>query len=94
MWKPANPPASGQPNSTPVASTPTQTKPNASPVAETPRPTHAAEPTPAPANRNAVLNTQEQATIGASLSRVKLPVPSRCISTVKSKAPSNCRAIA
>src|SRR5437868_13183922 len=67
MWKPANPPASGQPNSTPVASTPTQTKPNASPVAETPRPTHAAEPTPAPANRNAVLNTQEQATIGKSL---------------------------
>src|SRR5437762_6212368 len=67
MWKPANPPASGQPNSTPAASTPTQIKPNASPVAETPRPTHAAEPTPAPANRNAVLNTQEQATIGKSL---------------------------
>jgi len=31
------------------------------------RPTQTAEPTPAPANRNAVLNTQEQATIGKSL---------------------------
>ena len=63
MWKPANPPAPNQPNATP-APNPTQSKPTA-PVMETPRP--AAEPTPAPANRNAVLNTQEQATIGKSL---------------------------
>jgi cytoskeletal protein CcmA (bactofilin family) len=63
MWKPANPPAPNQPNTTP-APNPTQSKP-AAPVMETPRPT--AEPTPAPANRNAVLNTQEQATIGKSL---------------------------
>ncbi|HEU5234562.1 MAG TPA: polymer-forming cytoskeletal protein [Terriglobales bacterium] len=34
---------------------------------ETPRPMPTSEPTPAPANRNAVLNTQEQATIGKSL---------------------------
>jgi cytoskeletal protein CcmA (bactofilin family) len=31
------------------------------------RPAQTPEPTPAPANRNAVLNTQEQATIGKSL---------------------------
>ncbi|HVH87900.1 MAG TPA: polymer-forming cytoskeletal protein [Terriglobales bacterium] len=66
MWKPANPPASNQPNSTP-APNPTQSKPAATPAMETPRPAPAAEPTPAPANRNAVLNTQEQATIGKSL---------------------------
>src|SRR3954464_2344866 len=66
MWKPVNPPASNQPNSTPAA-TPTQTKPNAAPAMENSRPAPAAEPTPAPANRNAVLNTQEQATIGKSL---------------------------
>ena len=66
MWKPANPPASNQPNSTP-APNPTQSKPAATPAMETPRPSPAAEPTPAPANRNAVLNTQEQATIGKSL---------------------------
>src|SRR5437588_4867394 len=34
---------------------------------DAPRFTPAAEPTPAPTNRNAVLNTQEQATIGKSL---------------------------
>lgn len=66
MWKPANPPASNQPNSTP-APNPTQSKPAATPAMETQRPAPAAEPTPAPANRNAVLNTQEQATIGKSL---------------------------
>ena len=65
MWKPANPPTPNQPN-TPGAKAPTQTAPNPAPVAET-RPTQTAEPTPAPANRNAVLNTQEQATIGKSL---------------------------
>src|SRR5438045_9501379 len=66
MWKPANPPTSNQPNSNPAVG-PTQTKPTPTPSVET-RPTPAAvEPTPAPANRNAVLNTQEQATIGKSL---------------------------
>ena len=65
MWKPANPPASNQPNSTP-APNPTQSKP-AAPAMEAPRPAVSSEPTPAPANRNAVLNTQEQATIGKSL---------------------------
>src|SRR2546423_13701532 len=66
MWKPANPPTSNQPNSNPAAGS-TQTKPTPTPAVET-RPTPAAvEPTPAPANRNAVLNTQEQATIGKSL---------------------------
>jgi cytoskeletal protein CcmA (bactofilin family) len=68
MWKPANPPTSNQPNqpNTP-AKNPTQMSPTVS-ATETPRPTPAAsEPTPAPANRNAVLNTQEQATIGKSL---------------------------
>src|SRR5690348_5783255 len=65
MWKPANPQAPNQPNSTP-APNPTQSKP-VTPAVEVPRPMAAAEPTPAPANRNAVLNTQEQATIGKSL---------------------------
>lgn len=65
MWKPANPPTSNQPNSNPAAGS-TQTKAASIPSVET-RPTPAAEPTPAPANRNAVLNTQEQATIGKSL---------------------------
>ena len=67
MWKPANPPTSNQPgNNNPTVGS-TQTKPAPAPSMET-RPTPAAvEPTPAPANRNAVLNTQEQATIGKSL---------------------------
>jgi cytoskeletal protein CcmA (bactofilin family) len=66
MWKPANPQAPNQPNSTP-APNPTQSKPAPTPAMETPRPMPTSEPTPAPANRNAVLNTQEQATIGKSL---------------------------
>jgi cytoskeletal protein CcmA (bactofilin family) len=66
MWKPANPQAPNQPNSTP-APNPTQNKPAPTPAMETPRPMPTSEPTPAPANRNAVLNTQEQATIGKSL---------------------------
>jgi len=65
MWKPATPPTSNQPNSTPAPNL-TQNKPTPAPAMETPR-SAAAEPTPAPANRNAVLNTQEQATIGKSL---------------------------
>ena len=64
MWKPTNPPAPNQPN-TPAKPTQTTTPAAATPMAEVPRPS--AEPTPAPANRNAVLNTQEQATIGKSL---------------------------
>ena len=66
MWKPANPGAPNQPNTTP-APNPTQSKPASAPVMDAPRFTPSAEPTPAPANRNAVLNTQEQATIGKSL---------------------------
>jgi cytoskeletal protein CcmA (bactofilin family) len=64
MWKPTNPPAPNQPN-TPAKPTQTTTPAAATPMAEVPRPS--SEPTPAPANRNAVLNTQEQATIGKSL---------------------------
>jgi cytoskeletal protein CcmA (bactofilin family) len=66
MWKPTNPPAPNQPNT--PAKNPSQTSVSAAtaPAPESPRPT-ASEPTPAPANRNAVLNTQEQATIGKSL---------------------------
>jgi cytoskeletal protein CcmA (bactofilin family) len=64
MWKPANPPTPNQPN-TPVKN-PAQGAPAAAPAMEA-RPAQTAEPTPAPANRNAVLNTQEQATIGKSL---------------------------
>ena len=64
MWKPANPPTPNQPN-TPTT-TPTQAA--TAPTAKTEnRPAQTSEPTPAPANRNAVLNTQEQATIGKSL---------------------------
>ncbi len=64
MWKPANPPTPNQPN-TPAAKPATPT-PTAAVPADA-RPAQTAEPTPAPANRNAVLNTQEQATIGKSL---------------------------
>lgn len=53
MWKPTN-----QPN-TPNA--PEPQRPATSPAAHTP------EPTPAMAPRNAVMNTQDQATIGKSL---------------------------
>ena len=66
MWKPTNPPAPNQPNAAP-AKTPTQNS-TPTPVASAPEtPRASSEPTPAPANRNAVLNTQEQATIGKSL---------------------------
>ena len=58
MWKPANPPS---PNPKPM---PEPEKPVAN-VISTPAP--ASDPSPAPAPRNAVLNTQEQATIGKSL---------------------------
>ena len=66
MWKPTNPPAPNQPNTPAKNPTQTPTSAAAAPAQESPRPT-VSEPTPAPANRNAVLNTQEQATIGKSL---------------------------
>ena len=52
MWKPTNPQTSG-------------TAPEPRPA--TPTPTPATEPTPVAAPRNAVMNNQEQATIGKSL---------------------------
>ena len=52
MWKPTNQPTSGPANE---------------PRPATPNPMPAAEPTPAAAPRNAVMNNQEQATIGKSL---------------------------
>ena len=65
MWKPANPQAPNQPNTPPVK-TPAQSATTPAPAVDA-RPAQTTEPTPAPANRNAVLNTQEQATIGKSL---------------------------
>ena len=65
MWKPTNPPAPNQPSTPAKLPTQTTTPAAATPMAEVPR--TSSEPTPAPANRNAVLNTQEQATIGKSL---------------------------
>ena len=61
MWKPATPPtnapktSTNQPETTPAMSSTTTT------------PTPMTEPTPVSAPRNAVMNTQEQATIGKSL---------------------------
>jgi cytoskeletal protein CcmA (bactofilin family) len=52
MWKPTNPQTSSPANE---------------PRPATPTPTPAAEPTPVSAPRNAVMNNQEQATIGKSL---------------------------
>ena len=52
MWKPTNAPTSGPANE---------------PRPVTPNPAPAAEPTPAAAPRNAVMNNQEQASIGKSL---------------------------
>jgi len=65
MWKPTNPPAPNRPNTSAKMPTQTPTPAAATPMTEVSRPS--SEPTPAPANRNAVLNTQEQATIGKSL---------------------------
>ncbi|HEX7286798.1 MAG TPA: polymer-forming cytoskeletal protein [Candidatus Angelobacter sp.] len=63
MWKPAS-----TPSPTPK---PTTTTPNPTPQAEkqvmSTTPTFTSEPTPAQAPRNAVINSQEQATIGKSL---------------------------
>ena len=60
MWKPANPP-SNTPNPKPM----TEPEKPAMTTASTPNLT--SEPTPVAAPRNAVLNNQEQATIGKSL---------------------------
>jgi cytoskeletal protein CcmA (bactofilin family) len=57
MWKPANPPT---PNLKPI------TEPE-KPVMSTTNTPMSSEPTPVAAPRNAVLNNQEQATIGKSL---------------------------
>ena len=59
MWKPANPPSSTTPNQKPMM------EPEKPTMSTTPNLT--SEPTPAAAPRNAVLNNQEQATIGKSL---------------------------
>jgi len=59
MWKPANPA-----NSNPKPSTPELEKPQTMSTTTT---TPTSEPTPVSAPRNAVLNNQEQATIGKSL---------------------------
>ena len=60
MWKPANPP-SNNPNPN-AKTTPEPEKPTMSTSQNT-----FSEPTPAAAPRNAILNNQEQATIGKSL---------------------------
>lgn len=61
MWKPANPPTNN-PNPSPK----TNPEPEKPPMSTNAQPTFS-EPTPAAAPRNAVLNNQEQATIGKSL---------------------------
>ena len=60
MWKPATPPTNA-----PKTSTQPETTPAMSTTPNTPTPM--TEPTPVSAPRNAVMNTQEQATIGKSL---------------------------
>ena len=67
MWKPANSPATPGPNATPNPKPTTTTKPEAEKPAMSTTPTFTSEPTPAVAPRNAVVNSQEQATIGKSL---------------------------
>src|SRR5437016_10102284 len=59
MWKPASAPSSNTPNTKPIM------EPEKPTMSTTPNLT--SEPTPAAAPRNAVLNNQEQATIGKSL---------------------------
>jgi cytoskeletal protein CcmA (bactofilin family) len=58
MWKPASTPS---PNQKPTTTPEPEKKPVVNP------PTNLIEPTPAAAPRNAVLNNQEQATVGKSL---------------------------
>lgn len=62
MWKPANTPTTNA-NLKPTTTTPEPEKP----VMSTTTPTFSSEPTPVAAPRNAVINSQEQATIGKSL---------------------------
>lgn len=59
MWKPANPPNNPNPNP--------KTMPEPEKATMSTNQTTFSEPTPAAAPRNAVLNNQEQATIGKSL---------------------------
>lgn len=66
MWKPANPPSTPSTPSTPKPNLETEKKTTMSTTPSTPS-NFNQEPTPAGAPRNAVLNTQEQATIGKSL---------------------------
>jgi len=63
MWKPAS---TTSPNPNPSTNKPTTTPEPEKPVMST-TPTFSSEPTPAAAPRNAVVNSQEQATIGKSL---------------------------
>ena len=65
MWKPANPPSTPSTTNTPKPNLETEKK-TMSTTPSTPS-NFNQEPTPAGAPRNAVLNTQEQATIGKSL---------------------------
>ncbi len=70
MWKPANPPANNNTSNKPEAQKPVQnTTPAPAPTTPTPTPTSAMTQDPAPvsAPRNAVMSTNEQATIGKSL---------------------------
>lgn len=63
MWKPAS---TTSPNPNPSTTKPTTTPEPEKPVMST-TPTFSSEPTPVAAPRNAVVNSQEQATIGKSL---------------------------
>ena len=72
MWKPANssttnPGTNPNANVNPKPSTTTTTKPEAEKPVMSTTPAFPSEPTPAAAPRNAVVNSQEQATIGKSL---------------------------
>jgi cytoskeletal protein CcmA (bactofilin family) len=72
MWKPANssttnPGTNPNANANPKPSTTTTTKPEAEKPVMSTTPAFPSEPTPAAAPRNAVVNSQEQATIGKSL---------------------------
>jgi len=70
MWKPTNPPGTN-PNAPKPSAAPNTNTPNMEVKTMSANPSYAPattnEPTPTAAPRNAVLNTQEQATIGKSL---------------------------
>ena len=70
MWKPATPPTTANPNPKTNNEPARTTTPGPTAAATAPAPapvTTMNEPTPVSAPRNALLNTQEQATIGKSL---------------------------